>query len=110
MQLDHVILQLFQAPFEQDLTVIHDAHVVTDVLQFSQVMGGNENGRASFGDVTHHQRPDLPTHHGVKTVYGFVQNQVIRHTAECQPERHLFLQSLGKASNTALFVDSENLF
>ena len=110
LQLDHVVLELGQGPFQQHLAVVQNAHVVAHVLQLPEVVGGDKDRGAPLGHVPQHQRPDLPPHDGIQAVHRLVENQVVRHGAEGQPEGGLLLHALAEAAEGALLVDLKDLF
>ena len=51
LHLDHVVLQVGEAPFQQELSVVHDADMVAHVLQLAQVVRRDEHRRLMCGDV-----------------------------------------------------------
>ena len=92
------------------MAVVHDAHMVAHILQLPEVVAGHQHRSAPFRHVAHHQAPHLPAHHRVKAVHRLIQNQVVRHGGQRQPEGRLLLHPLGKPPDGALFVQIENLF
>ena len=109
LQLHHVVLQLGQGPLQQHFAVVHDAHVVTDILQLPQVVGAHQDRGAPLGHVRQHQGPHLAPHHRVQAVHRLVQDQVVRHAAQGQPEGGLLLHALAEAADGPLFVQLKDL-
>ena len=101
-------IQLGKAALEQHLAAVHDADMVAHILQLAQVVAGDKDRRAALGHILQDQAPDLTAHHGVKSVHGFVQNEIVRHTAHGEPERRLLLHSLGKTADELLFVQRKD--
>lgn len=64
--------------------------MVTDILQFAQIMGRNQYGRPALCNLGHQDRPDLFPHNRIKAIQRFIQNQKFRSATECQPECNLF--------------------
>ena len=89
--------------------MVHDAHVVADVLQLPQVVGRNQHRGASLGHIRQHQRPHLPAHHRVQTVHRLIQDQVVRHAAQGQPEGRLLLHTLAEAADRPFFIQLKDL-
>ena len=101
-------IQLGKAALEQHLAAVHDADMVAHILQLAQVVAGDKDRRAALGHILQDQAPDLTAHHGVKSVHGFVQNEIVRHTAHGEPERRLLLHTLGETANELLFVQRKD--
>ena len=80
--------------------------MITDILQFAQIMGRNQYGRPALCNLGHQDRPDLFPHNRIKTIQRFIQNQKFRSAAECQPECNLFLHSLGQSADIAFHINS----
>ena len=109
LQLHRGILQLRQAPLQQHLTLIHDAHMVTDILQLPQVMAGYQHRGTTLRHVPQQQGPHLPPHHRVQTVHRLIQNEVLRHTTHGQPEGRLLLHPLAHAPQHLAVIQGEHL-
>ena len=80
--------------------------MITDILQFAQIMGRNQYGRPALYNLGHQDRPDLFPHNRIKAIQRFIQNQKFRSAAECQPECNLFLHSLGQSADIAFHINS----
>ena len=104
LQFHHVVLQLGQTPLQQHMAVIHDAHMVAHVLQLPEVVTGHQHRSAALRHIAHHQAPHLTAHHRVQTVHRLIQDQIIRHGGQSQPEGRLLLHTLGKPPDRPLFV------
>lgn len=93
LQLHGVVLQVGQAALQQHLALVHDTHVVADVLQLAEVVAGHQNGGATLGHVCQQQRPHLTAHDGVKAVHGS-SGSGIPHAAHGDPEGRRFCMPL----------------
>ena len=102
LELDGTALHVGKAALQQHFAVVHDAHVVTDVFQLSQVVGRDQDGGATLGNIGEDQAPDLAAHDGVQTVHGLVQDQHIGAAADGQVESRLLLHTLGEPADLAL--------
>ena len=96
LDLDHIVLQGREGPLQQHFAAVHDAHMVADVLQLPEVVGGDQHRGAVLGHVLQDEAHDLPPHHRVQTVHGLVENQQLRAAADGQPEGRLLLHALGE--------------
>ncbi|MNP62079.1 hypothetical protein D3C76_1573250 [compost metagenome] len=55
--------------------------MVAEILDFPQVVGGNNGGHTPFGGFLEQQIFDLAAHNGVQAVNGLIENKHLRHTA-----------------------------
>ena len=78
--------------------------MVAHVLQLPEVVAGYQHRSAPLRHVAHHQAPHLTAHHRVQTVHRLIQDQIIRHGGQSQPEGRLLLHTLGKPPDRPLFV------
>ena len=101
LQLHGAALHVRKAPFQQHLPVVQNAHMVADVLQLPEVVGGNQNADTPLGNVGKNQAQHLPPHHRVQTVQRLVEDQHIRPGAHSQLESGLLLHALGKPADGA---------
>ena len=108
LELDDVLLEVREAPLQEDLPLVHDAHVVAHVLQLPEVVGGDQHRGAVFADVVHHEAPHLAAHHRVQSVHRFVQDQVSGAAGHGQPEGGLLLHPLAHAADQGLFREGEH--
>ena len=94
---------------EQELAAAHHAHMVAHVLQFAQVVRGDEHRRAALGNVLQNEAPHLTAHHGVETVHRLVEDEIVGHRAQREPEGRLLLLALAHAAQRPLFIEREDL-
>ena len=109
LELDNVLLEIRQAPLQQDLPLVHDAYVVAHILQLPQVVGADQHGGAVLADVAHHQAPHLPAHDGIQAVHRLVKDQVLGPAAHGQPEGGLLLHPLAHAADGGFFRQGEDI-
>ena len=109
LQLVGVALHIGKALFHEHLAVVHDTHMVADILQLPQVVRGNQHRGAVLGNVGQNQAHDLPPHDGVQAVHRLVQNQCLGPGAQGQMEGRLLLHTLGEAANLAPFRQAEHI-
>ena len=55
LQFHGVILQVGQAPLQEHLALIHNAHMVAHVLQLTEVVAGHQHRSATLGNIAHQQ-------------------------------------------------------
>ena len=101
LQLHSIALHIREAPLQKHFAVVQNAHMVADILQLPQIVGGHQHAYAPFGNIGKNQAQDLPPHHRIQSVHRFVQNQHIRAGAYGQLESGLLLHALGKPADGA---------
>lgn len=109
LELDGIVLQFAQRMFKQELAAAHHAHVVAHVLQFAQVVRRDKHCRAALGNVLQDEAPHLTAHHGVETVHRLVEDEIVGHRAQREPESRLLLLALAHAAQRSLFIEREDL-
>ena len=87
--------------------MLHDAHMVADILQLTQVVGGDEHRGFPLGDLGEDEAPHLAAHDRVEAVHRLVQNEHIRAGADAQLKGCLLLHALGKAADLPVFGQLE---
>ena len=105
LELDGIVLQFAQRMLKQELAAAHHAHVVAHVLQFAQVVRRDKHCRAALGNVLQNEAPHLTAHHGVETVHRLVEDEIVGHRAQREPEGRLLLLALAHAAQRPLFVE-----
>ena len=109
LHLDHIVLKRRQGSLQKHLSLVHDAHVVADVLQLPEVVGGNQNGGAVLCHIVQNHAHDLPAHHRIQAVHRLVEDEHLRAAGDGQPEGRLLLHALGKAADGLALVEGEDL-
>ena len=109
LHLYDIVLQVGKRALEKHCTLVHDADMVTDILQLAQVVGRDEDRCAVARHVLHDKAPDLTAHDGVQTVDRLVEDQIVRPDAQCQPEGRVLLHALGEPPQRRLFLQPEHI-
>ena len=104
LKLHYVVLQVGEGPLQQHLAVAEDAHMVAHVLQFPEVVGGDQHRGPPLGHVPHKEGPHLAAHHRVQAVHRLVEDQHLGIAAQGQPEGRLLLHPLGQPADGLLLV------
>ena len=84
-----VAAQLVQLPLEQDVSAVQQTDLVAQILQLPQVVGGNQDGDASFDDIVRNQLAYSDADDRVKPVECFIQQQIFGHTAHAEDDGDL---------------------
>ena len=108
LELDGVVLQLAERALEQELPPVHHAHVVANVLKLAQVVRRDEHRCAALADVLQNKAPHLAAHHGVKAVHRLVEDEIVRHRAQREPEGRLLLLALAHAAQRPPVVERKH--
>ena len=103
LELDSVILQVREGALQKHLTLIHNAHMVTHILQLPEVVAGEKHRGAPGGHIIQQHLPDLAAHDRVQAVHRLIQHQVLGHTAHGDPKGRLALHTLAHAADGLLF-------
>ena len=72
-------------------------------------MRRDEHCRAALGNVLQNEAPHLAAHHGVKAVHRLVEDEIVGHRAQREPEGRLLLLALAHAAQRPLFIEREDL-
>ena len=109
LQLDRTALHIGKAPLRQHFSGLHNPHMVADVFQLPQIVGGNQNRCLPAGHIIQNQAPHLPPHDGIQTVHRLVQNQHLGAGGQGKVEGRLLLHTLAEAPDGALSGQSEHI-
>ena len=105
LNLHHVFLQITEAALEKHFASVHNSHMVADIFQFAQIVGGNQHCRPSFRHISQKNTPDLTAHQRVKPIHRLVKQQKVRRCGKCQPESRLLLHAFTQLADQPFGVN-----
>ena len=68
--------------------------MITDILQLSQVVGGDDRSQIPLRHIAREQALYRLTHHRIQTVKGLVAEDIVRSRADSANDGKLFFHSL----------------
>ena len=77
LQFHCVSLHIFQAALQQHFAMIHNAHMIADVFQLSQIVRGDQHRGLVLGHFGKNQAHDLAAHHRIQSIHRLIQYQQI---------------------------------
>ena len=94
-------------PGQKKPSAVQQTDMVADVLQLTQVVGGDDRRQAPLGHIIGKNTLDSLAHHGIQTVEGFVAQQILRIGAQPAQDSELFFHASGIMLDPPFWIQTE---